>query len=138
MNSAGLRDTVPGRPRGSGPFCLVLMLGILCAAGVRAQEEMVQIENGLYQVEVARSNGVIRRIRGKRGGPDLLAEPRLADNFKFSLPLPGDAAWQATEANYIEGKDQRLTSYTTTDDRLVLRWNGPLQSVSGRPAPLEC
>ena len=56
-----------------------------------------------------RPPGTIVRIRDKRGQLELLQEPRLADNFRFSLPIRGSAAWQSTEANYVLGKDQLLS-----------------------------
>ena len=62
----------------------------------------------------------------------MLEEPRLADNFRFTLPLRGPTAWQSTEANYIVGKDQRLGAQLQRD-RLVLKWNAPLTSVFAKP-----
>ena len=67
----------------------------------------MKIENNFYQVEVSRENGTITSILDKIGGLNLILEPRLADNFKFTLPLPGKEAWQATEGNYVLGKEQQ-------------------------------
>lgn len=87
------------------------------------------LENGLYRIEVDRRNGAIRRILDKKGGLELIREPRLADNFEFSLPIKKEAAWMSTEANYILGRDQRLTSCERRADELTLTWKGPLHSV---------
>ena len=89
------------------------------------------LENALYRVEVSRRNGAITRIRDKQGDIEFIREPRLAGNYKFTLPIPGDAAWQATEANYIVGEDQRLASVERSDNRLTLTWGPGLESVIG-------
>lgn len=87
-----------------------------------------KIENDLYRVEVSRTNGSITRILDKKAGLDLLLEPRLSGSFRFSLPIPGKESWQTLEANWISGKDQRLTSHQLKDDQLILHWNGPLKN----------
>ena len=97
------------------------------------EESNITIENDRYLVAVSPKNGVITRIRDKVGKLELIAEPRLTDNFKFSLPLRGPTAWQSTEANYILGKDQRLTSHDLADKKLVLKWAAPLTSVLKAP-----
>ncbi len=87
-----------------------------------------KIEDDLYRVEVSRTNGSITRIRDKKAGLDLLREPRLAGSYRFSLPIPGKEPWQTLEANWIFGKDQRLTSHRLKDHQLVLHWDGPLKN----------
>ena len=100
---------------------------------VRADTETLIVENDLYRIEVERPNGTVVRVYDKVGQLDLIQEPRLADNFRFTLPLRGDAAWQSTEANYILGKDQPLTVCRREENGLHLRWEGPLTSVFGKP-----
>lgn len=90
-----------------------------------------RIENAFYRVEVSRRNGVITRLLDKQGGIDFIREPRLAGNFKFTLPIRGAAAWQATEANYVLGEQQTLSSVKRNRDSLELTWHGPLTSVLG-------
>ena len=80
----------------------------------------MRIENDLYCVHVDPKNGAIRRIFDKVGKLDLVVEPRLADNFRILLPLPD------RQANYILGKDQRLTGADESATGLTLRWDGPL------------
>src|SRR5208337_2243289 len=65
--------------------------------------QVVAIENGLYRLEVDAERGLIQRIFDKAGKVELIAEPRLADNFRLLLPLPG------LEANYIFGPEQQAS-----------------------------
>jgi hypothetical protein len=90
------------------------------------------IENGLYRVEIDGRNGAVVRIRDKAAGEELIGEPRLADNFRLSLPILGHEAWQNSEGNYIQGRDQRLTACRAVPGGLELLWRGPLRAESGR------
>jgi len=120
--------------RYASSFCLAPLLAILVgSATCFSHAADLVIENTRYRIEVGRDHGVVARILDKAGGLELIQERRLADNFRFSLPLPGKAAWQATEANYILGRNQRLTSHEKTDSGMVLRWDGPLTSLFGKP-----
>jgi len=101
-------------------------------ATTRADAPNLRLENERYLVEVGATNGVITRIRDEQRGLELLQEPRLADNFKFTLPIRRDYAWQSTEANYILGREQRLTSHRLGEARLVLEWGAPMRSVLGK------
>lgn len=87
------------------------------------------VENDLYRIEVNRKNGAIRRIFDKKGGLELIREPRLADNFDFTLPIRKAESWMSTEANFIRGRNQRLTACEHDGDSLNLKWDGPLESV---------
>jgi hypothetical protein len=107
------------------------------------------LENDLYRVEVSPLHGLITRLLDKQGKVELIAERRLADNFRLLLPLPGIAS------NYILGSEQKLT----VGERLVapdvrrgiargrtaqpppyvggytgfkLHWAGPLQNERGK------
>ena len=92
----------------------------------------VRLENDFYRVDVSRRNGVITRLLDKKAGIDFIREPRSAGNFKFTLPIRGEAAWQATEANYVMGDQQILSSVKRDRDALELIWRGPLTSVLDR------
>jgi hypothetical protein len=70
-------------------------------------------------------NGTIIGFRDRIGGIDLITEPRLADNFRLLVPLPD------LEANYILGREQRLTSIEKGPDSLDLTWQGPLKNPKG-------
>ncbi|MDQ1329115.1 MAG: hypothetical protein QG641_2404, partial [Candidatus Poribacteria bacterium] len=89
------------------------------------EEKTIKIENNLYCVAVNSLTGAIYGIFDKTSGIDLLNEQRLADNFRLLLPLPN------LEANYIIGKEQRLSSIEQSANGAILRWNGPLTNLQG-------
>jgi len=62
---------------------------------------------------------------------ELIREPRLAGNYKFTLPLPGKEPWETIEANYVLGKDQPLSSFNLDGRTLTLLWQKPLKSRAG-------
>lgn len=86
----------------------------------------MRIENDLYSVEIEKTHGLILQITDKKRRLDLVAEPRLAENFRLLLPLPDQ------DANYILGKDQKLTSFKKTRDGATLCWSGPLCNARGK------
>lgn len=100
--------------------------------------EIASIRNDAYVVEVSRRNGSITRILDRKSGIELIREPRLARSFKFSLPLPGKEPWQGLEANYIDGKDQKLASIESSSSKLVLHWGPRLKSTLGGTHALSC
>jgi hypothetical protein len=91
----------------------------------------VRLEDENCLVEVSRRNGSITRIRDKGAGLELIREPRLAGSFRFALPIPGKEPWQTLEANWIIGREQRLSSCEVERRKLTLRWNGPLRNYLG-------
>lgn len=93
--------------------------------------KFLRIEDERYLVEVSRKNGAIRRIRDKQGELELIGDSRLADNYRFTLPIPGKEPWQTIEANYIWGKEQKLRSWRDTGTNLTLRWGPPLSNYLG-------
>ncbi len=93
----------------------------------------LRLEDKSYSVEVSRANGSITRIRDRKTGLDLLREPRLAGSYRFALPIPGKEPWQTIEANWVYGKDQKLTAHRLDGNRLTLRWEGPLRNYRREP-----
>ena len=91
----------------------------------------IALENDRYRVEVSRAHGAITRIFDKTGKLELIREPRLAGNFKFTLPLPGKEPWETIEANYVLGEGQPLSSFNVQERTLTLRWQQPLKSRTG-------
>ena len=85
----------------------------------------LRLEDKNCSVEVSRANGSITRIRDKKTGLDLLLEPRLAGSYRFALPIPGKEPWQTIEANWIFGKDQKLTAHRLDGNRpdVALGWS---------------
>jgi hypothetical protein len=91
----------------------------------------IQVEDERYLVVVNQSNGAIARICDKRGGLELIREPRLADNFRFTLPLPGKEPLDTLEANYLWGSRQQLASFAAADKKLTLHWGSPMTNYLG-------
>jgi hypothetical protein len=91
----------------------------------------IRLQNDACLIDVSRSNGSVTRIRDKRAGLDLILEPRLAGSYRFALMIPGGEPWQTLEANWIFGRDNKLSSYYITTDKLILRWDGPLKNYLG-------
>src|SRR5262245_62151490 len=118
-------------------FFLFQMIALITACATKREQPKIPnnapivIENAHYRIEVARPHGVIIRLRDKAGDIELIREPRLASNFKFTLPIRGPTAWQSTEGNYVLGERQRLTGVQKTDSSVELSWAGPLTSTTG-------
>ncbi len=91
----------------------------------------LRLEDAALAIEADRANGSITRILDKSTGFDLILEPRLAGSFRFALPIPGKEPWQTLEANWIFGRDQKLSSATVEGRKLTLRWDGPLRNYLG-------
>jgi hypothetical protein len=90
--------------------------------------ESIKLEDENCLVEVSRSNGSVTRIRDKKTSLDLILEPRLAGSYKFALQIPGKEPWQTIEANWIFGRDQKLSSCVIGADKLVLQWDSPVSN----------
>jgi hypothetical protein len=83
------------------------------------------IQNDYYSIEVEEKSGTIRSLYDKRAELELIAEPRLSENFRLLVPLPD------LEANMILGADQQASSIEQTSNGAVLRWDGPLTNHKG-------
>lgn len=92
----------------------------------------IRLEDERWRVEVSRANGTLERLQDRRSGLDLILEPRLAGNYRFALPIAGREPWQTIDANWIVGRDQRLSSHRLEGRRLILRWDGPLENYLGQ------
>jgi len=86
---------------------------------------MIRLENAYYAVGIDPRCGTIVSLVDKAGGYDLIAEPRLAGNFRLLLPLPG------VECNYLDGREQPLSACEQRLDGVTLVWNGPLNNERG-------
>ncbi|MBN1909610.1 MAG: hypothetical protein JW818_07725 [Pirellulales bacterium] len=93
----------------------------------------VRLENDDILIEVSRANGSVTRIHDKKAGLELIIEPRLAGSWKFAFPLPGKEPWQTIEANWIVGRQQKLSSIDVADNKIKLKWKGPLMNYLGEP-----
>jgi hypothetical protein len=86
----------------------------------------LRLDNAHYRLAVHPGHGAITSLVDKAGGYDLVAERRLAESFRLLLPLPG------LHANYLRGRDQKLTRARRIPDGLELHWAGPLVNDRGR------
>ncbi|MFI5384596.1 MAG: hypothetical protein ACHQ50_00590 [Fimbriimonadales bacterium] len=91
----------------------------------------IVLENSAYLLEFSRSNGALTRLLNKETAEDLILEPRLGNNFRFALPIPGKEIWQTIEANWIQGCDQKLSTWQIDGAKLTLTWKGPLKNYLG-------
>ncbi|MBO0812699.1 MAG: hypothetical protein J2P23_11735, partial [Microlunatus sp.] len=88
------------------------------SATTAGSAEVVAVQNEFVQVEVDRTCGRIHQIRDLLHGHDLIAEPRLAENFRLLLPLPG------LRGHYLSGRDQEVAAIDRdADQQLTLRWD---------------
>ena len=67
----------------------------------------------------------------------MIREPRLADNFRFTLPIPGKNPWETIEANYIWGNQQKLSSFEANEKKLTLQWGKPMVNYLGGKIPVS-
>lgn len=110
------------------------------------------LENAHFRVEIGRTNGTITRILDKATGVEVIGEPRLSDNWRFSLPVRDAVtsghtpmaprrrwpeSWRNHEGNYVRGRLQRLTSVRRQANSLVLTWAGPLKADDGQMYPVS-
>lgn len=88
-------------------------------------KNMIRLENEYYYIEIEPEYGIVRRITDLKAGFELIAEPRLSENFRILLPLP------EYECNYIIGNEQKLTSVEKIPDSAKLVWKRPLHNSKG-------
>lgn len=91
----------------------------------------VKLEDDSLMLVFSRANGSLTRARDKKTGLELILEPRLAGSWRFALPLPGKEPWKTIEANWIFGRQQKLSSFSLQGKKLTLRWAGRLSNYLG-------
>ena len=96
-------------------------------------KKTIALDSAAYHLEFSRSKGTLTRLLDKRNAQDLVLEPRLGNNFRFALPVSGKEIWQTIEANWIQGRDQKLSSWRIGGSKLTLTWDGPLKNYLGVP-----
>lgn len=74
------------------------------------------LERGALRVEIEPEHGTIVALRHAKLGVEVIAEPRLAENFRLLVPLPH------RRGHYVLGRDQQLADLTIDGDRCRLRW----------------
>lgn len=106
----------------------LLFLALAPAAAQPAGQKI--LTNGLIEIRFSTDNGAIVGLRQVAKNLELIAEPRLARNFRLMAPLPGQ------RYNYVEGHQQQLGSIEILEGRQArLRWS-KLTASSAR-APLD-
>lgn len=83
------------------------------------------LDNDVLRVEVEPEHGRIVTLRHAKLGVDVVAEPRLAENFRLLIPLPH------RRGHYVIGRDQRLADLQADGDECRLVWRG-LSSEEGQ------
>src|ERR1043166_3907502 len=83
------------------------------------------LENKTLRVACDPQTGAVVSLVDKVGGFNLIAEPRLADNFRLLLPLAD------MRANHILGMEQKLSATEKTASGVKLHWAGPLRNECG-------
>lgn len=79
---------------------------------------MVILDNGAVRVEIDDERGRIVSARHTGLDIEVIGEPRLAENFRLLVPLPG------LRGHYISGRDQRVKDIEAEGARCRLRWHG--------------
>lgn len=86
----------------------------------------MQLENDAIRVALDDRTGAVVSLLNKATGTELIAEPRLAENFRVLLPIPD------LQCNYIRGTEQPLAAARQSGSGFELRWDGPLVNEHGR------
>src|SRR5689334_8903523 len=75
---------------------------------------MSRIRTSLCTIQLDPKNGSLTSVKWKKPALELIAEPRLGENFRLLLPEPG------LEANYFESRAQRVRRIEAIDDGVTL------------------
>jgi hypothetical protein len=89
----------------------------------------MKTENEYYRVEL-NARGAIAGLYDKVGKLELISEPRLAESWRLSLPLPYPGLANL-QSNYLLSAEQAPPTARKTEDGLEIRWEGPLVSEHG-------
>ena len=101
--------------RGTTLAAVFIVLCILPAsrlAQAKAQNQPpLVLQNDHYRLQIDAGTGAITSFLIKATNVDMIGEPRLAANFRISLPLPD------YQANYIDGISRRRARWNTKTTR---------------------
>ncbi len=110
---------------------LTALLTAVASVANAAPAETLLLENDTYRIKIDAASGAISSFFVKTMNCELIGEPRLAENFRISFPLPDD------QSHYIEGMKQAPQSVAQQGSTATIRFNG-MKSGSGRfPIDLE-
>ena len=96
-------------------FVLMFLLFAFTAEGY--SHSVVSIENDNFKVEVDATTGVISSLYVKKNSCELVAEKRLASNFRINLQLKDNLA------NYIDGAEQKAKSVNKSDNVITVSYS---------------
>ena len=111
-------------------ICLVLLIPVFFCTGVSFSQSTVSMENGNFIVVVNTANGVISSLLVKKNKTELVAEPRLAANFRINLQLKDNMA------NYIDGAEQKAKSVTQKGNIITVAYSGMKSPLGNYPIDL--
>jgi hypothetical protein len=97
---------------------LLFMSGLLVLSALAFSQQDVSIENDHFKVSVSRGSGVISSLLVKKNNSELVAEPRLAANFRINLQLKDNLA------NYIDGAEQKAKSVSQKGNVITVSYSG--------------
>ena len=104
---------------------------ILVAFGLTGYcQSVVSIENENFKVEVNTGSGVISTLFVKKNNCDLVAEKKLASNFRINLQLKDNLA------NYIDGAEQKAKSVTKSGNVITVSYSGMKSALGTYPIDL--
>lgn len=106
-------------------FCGIVLSSIifLLSSFIAKDTNYVVVENSNFRVQVDKSNGTISSLFIKKNNTELVAEKRLASNFRINLQLKGQMA------NYIEGELQKPKSVTVSNNLITVVYKGMSSSI---------
>lgn len=97
---------------------LILMSGLLVLSLVVFSQQDVTMENEHFRVSVHPKSGVISSLYVKKNTTELVAEQRLASNFRINLQLKDNLA------NYIDGAEQNASSVLQKGNVITVSYSG--------------
>jgi len=92
-------------PAGCGPWIGIMLCAVMPCAG-----QIRQVETPVASLRLAERSGDLVGIRWKVPRLEIIAEPRLGENFRLLLPKPG------YEADYFNSRDQQVSRIETAAD----------------------
>ena len=96
-------------------FFLMFLLFAFTAEGY--SHSVVSIENDNFKVEVDATTGVISSLYVKKNSCELVAEKRLASNFRINLQMKDNLA------NYIDGAEQKAKSVNKSGNAITVSYS---------------
>ena len=88
------------------------------ATGTTQAPDVLSFGNEFTRIDLDPNDGRILQIHDGRHDHDLVVEPRLAENFRLLVPLPG------YRGHYLFGRGQSVSAIIQDDDQQVtVRWD---------------